>query len=126
MWQDYWKNIKQDEGAQTVGEALDERDVESVPIQNNETKWTINSAVNCNSYNIIYLIECNNPTCKARYIWQSFCPLKKRFSEHINNIFWTQATGQHFNLPGHIDNITITINLEKIMKVTERKEKPHS
>ena len=36
---------------------------EGKEIPNNETKWTINSAVNCNSYNIIYLIEYNKPTC---------------------------------------------------------------
>ena len=76
-------------------------------------------------------MECNTPTCKARYIGQSFRPLKKRFSEHkdyITSIFPTQATGQHFNLPGlSIDNITITI-LEKVRKNNEsyRKERETS
>ena len=62
------------------------------------------------------MIECNKQTCKARYIGQSFRPLKKRVSEHkgyITSIFPTQAKGHHFNLPGHsIDNIIIKI-LEK-------------
>ena len=88
-------------------------------IQNINSKWTINSAVNGDSFNIIYLIEFNKPRYKVRYIGQSFCPLKKRFSKqkgYINSIFPTQATGEHFNLPGQsIDKVTVTI-VEKVKK----------
>ena len=104
---------------------------EGKEIQNNQTKWVINSSVNFESFNIIYLLECNKSTCKARYIGQSFRPLKKRFSEHkgyINSTFPTQFTGRHLNLPGHsIDNITVTI-LEKVRRNNEsyRKERETS
>ena len=38
---------------------------------NNESIWKINNKFNCESYNIIYLIECNKETCRERYIGQS-------------------------------------------------------
>ena len=38
--------------------------------------WKIYTNVNCESFNIIYLIECNKERCKARYIGQSFIGLK--------------------------------------------------
>ena len=58
----------------------------------------INSNMNCESFNMIYFIECNKETYKARFIGQSFCPLKKIFSEHIGyikSIFPTQAINEH-------------------------------
>ena len=102
--------------------------LEGKEIKLKKSSWKINSHVNCESFNIIYLIECNKETCKARYIGQSFRPLKKRFSEHIGyikSIFPTQATGEHFNLPGHsIANAKVTI-IEKVKKNNEnyRKER---
>ena len=36
---------------------------EGKEIQNNQTKWVINSSVNFESFNIIYLLECNKSTC---------------------------------------------------------------
>ena len=80
---------------------------EGKTIKIGKSTWNINSAVNCDSFNIVYLIECNKESCKERYIGQSFRPLKKRISEHkgyINSIFPTQATGEHFNLSGHSMN----------------------
>ena len=67
--------------------------------------------------NIIYLIECKKQTCKARYIGESERQLKERLSDHkqyIKSIFPTQATGEHFNKPGHsLSDLSITI-LEKV------------
>ena len=58
-------------------------------------------------------------SCTERYIGPSFLPLKKRISEHkgyITSIFPTQATWEHFNLPGHsINNVTVKI-IEKVRK----------
>ena len=67
--------------------------------------------------NIIYLIECKKQTCKAWYIGESERQLKERLSDHkqnIKSIFPTQATGEHFNKPGHsLSDLSITI-LEKV------------
>ena len=82
-----------------------------------KSTWTISSVVNSESSNIIYLIECNKSGCKERYIGESSRPLKERMKEHVDyvkRLFPTQATGQHFNMPGHsLSNMTITI-LEKV------------
>ena len=95
---------------------------EGKTIKIGQSTWNITSAVNCDSFNIKYLIECNKQSCMERYIGQSFRPLKKRLSEHkgyINSIFPTQATGEHFNLPGHsMNNVTVTI-IEKVKKNNE-------
>ena len=83
---------------------------------------------NCESKNIIYLIECNKTNCGQRYIGETERPLKKRLAEHkgyVNNNIISQATGAHFNGRGHTsDNITITI-VEKVKKedTSYRKER---
>ena len=33
--------------------------------------WNINKNVNCNSFNVIYLLECNKERCKQRYIGET-------------------------------------------------------
>ena len=85
----------------------------------NKSSWTINSVVNCESSNIIYLIECSKQGCNERYIGESSRPLKERIQEHrdyIRSMFPTQATGQHFNQKGHsLGDMTVTI-LEKVKK----------
>ena len=84
-----------------------------------KSTWTISSVVNCESSNIVYLIECQKEGCSERYIGESSRPLKERVKEHVDYIrrlFPTQATGQHFNLPGHqLGNMSITI-LEKVQR----------
>ena len=61
--------------------------------------------------------DINGTVVGNRYRRIILSPLKKRMSEHkgyINSIFPTQATGEHFNLPGHsMNNVTVTIN-EKV------------
>ena len=88
-------------------------------VNSKKSTWTISSVVNCESRNIIYLIECNKAGCKERYIGESSRPLKERMKEHVDyvkRLFPTQATGQHFNMPGHdLSNMTVTI-LEKVTK----------
>ena len=78
----------------------------------NKSTWTISSYVNCESSNIIYLIECHKKSCNERYIGENWMPLKERVKEHVDYIgklFATQATGQHFNLPRHkLGNMTKT------------------
>ena len=62
----------------------------------------IDSPVDCNARNIVYLIECLK--CRKQYIGQTGRSLKERISEHlgyIQNSKITEPTGAHFNLPGH-------------------------
>lgn len=93
-----------------------------------ENEWFINSLVNCNTNNLIYMIECNKQGCNLRYIGETNRTLRKRLSEHLGytrSILPTKSTGIHFNLPGHkSENITITI-LEKMKNSDEdyRKER---
>ena len=73
--------------------------------------WKIRKHVTCESKNVIYMIECNLDRCRKRYIGERE-NVKNHFLQHLgyvkNNIL-TQATGSHFNLPGHdISNMTLT------------------
>ena len=90
----------------------------SIKVQEQE-KWTLNRKYTCESYNIIYMIECSKENCKLRYIGQTKRTLKLRLAEHrgyANNDVDT-PTGSHFNLPGHNSqaNIKITV-LERVKK----------
>ena len=49
--------------------------------------WHINTNMNCKSQkNIVYMIECNLPTCKQRYIGETHRNLHDRICEHIGYI----------------------------------------
>ena len=59
---------------------------------NNRSTWRINRRLNCNTFNAVYMIECEKDNCKLRY----------------------KATGHHFNLPGHtLSHMKFTI-LEQV------------
>ena len=79
--------------------------------------WQINRKINCNSYNIIYMLECNKDKCKQRYIGESKRPLKHRLADHrgyIVNHHIDKTTGAHYNQPGHsLANLKVTI-LEQV------------
>jgi len=81
---------------------------------NRQAQWKINKRVNCETKNLIYIIECSK--CEERYIGETSRSLKDRISDHrgyINNQKIEYATGQHFNQPGHgLSNLKISI-LEK-------------
>ena len=63
------------------------------------------------------MIECNKQACNQRYIGETDRTLFDRICEHLGYIRTKkheQATGHHFNLPGHsLANLTSTI-LEKV------------
>ena len=84
--------------------------------------WHINRNVNCRSFNVIYLIECDKDNCKQRYVGETGRVFKFRLYEHrgyISNKDESQATGAHFNLPGHsLANMKCTI----IEQVTTKSE----
>ena len=76
---------------------------EKVITQNN-TRWKLNTQINCQSENVVYMIICKKENCNLKYIGESERSIKERVSEHISYIRTknrTQATGEHFNLPGH-------------------------
>ena len=74
--------------------------------------------------NIIYMITCEKENCqqknkiKQKYIGESGRSLKDRICEHlgyVRNKNLKQATGLHFNLPGHSrDDLKVTV-LEKVV-----------
>jgi hypothetical protein len=89
--------------------------------------WNINTKVNCESYNVIYMLECEKDNCtNNRYIGETGRLFKFRLSEHkgyIINKDETQATGSHFNLPGHnLGHLKATI-LEQVNKNCEEYRK---
>lgn len=92
--------------------------------------WNINRHVNCQSFNVVYLIECNKDYCKKKYIGETGRIFKFRLDEHrgyVNTKDESQATGAHFNLPGHsLANMQATI-LELVNRYDEeyRKEREH-
>ena len=94
------------------------------------TYWNINRHVNCQSFNVIYMIECNKEKCKQKYIGETGRIFKYRLDEHrgyVNTKDDTQATGAHFNQPGHtLANLQATV-LELVNKNDEayRKEREH-
>ena len=88
--------------------------------------WEINRKVNCQSFNVIYLIECDKETCKLKYIGQTGRIFKFRLYEHRMEDEG-EATGAHFNLPGHsLANLKATV-LEQVTRQDEadRKEREH-
>ena len=64
-----------------------------------ENCWKIDRQVNCNTFNCIYMIECDKDQCKQRYFGQTVRILKFRIAEHkgyISNQVTSKATGAHF------------------------------
>ena len=80
-------------------------------VKGNNVNWKINKSVNCETHNVVYLIECDK--CKMHYIGESERNLRDRISEHktyIRTNKLNQPTGEHFNRPGHsLANLKITI-----------------
>ena len=95
------------------------------------TKGKLNRKFSCENFNIIYLISCEKERCKNnKYIGETGRPLKTRLADHcgyVRNFHFEQATGGHFNQPGHsLAHLKITI-LEQV-KVNDseyRKEREH-
>ena len=86
-------------------------------VKSTATNYTvdINTAVNCQSKNIIYALGCTK--CSEQYVGESERTLQDRFSEHkgyVTNSILSKATGNHFNQQGHkISDMKITIT-EKV------------
>ena len=79
---------------------------------------TLSKSFDCKTTNIVYIVGCKK--CNNQYIGQTYKSLEDRFKQHlgyvVNN---TQATGQHFNSPGHnSSHMTISV-LEKVHQISK-------
>ena len=93
-----------------------------------KSSWKIMKKYTCETFNCIYLIECQKENCQSRYIGQTGRQFKYRLADHrgyIKNEVLDQPLGAHFNLPGHCQaNMKATI-LEQVKYNNEayRKER---
>ena len=81
------------------------------------TSVRINSALDCNSKNLVYGLFCDKDNCNQIYIGKTERKLKERLSEHKSSVRKKEknVVGVHFNGPGHsVDNLKIT-GIEKIL-----------
>ena len=85
--------------------------------KNKKFTWKIGRPVNCNTKNVVYMIECDKNNCNQRYIGYTQQEYRERMFQHIGyvrNKETQKATGEHFNLPGHgMHNMKFSI-LEKV------------
>ena len=87
----------------------------------NQTQVKINSALSCNSTNVVYGLFCNKQNCKKLYIGQTKRPIRERLSEYKTSVRTKNKNviGTHFNGPGHsLDNMEYTA-VEKVYTKSE-------
>ena len=94
----------------------------------NNKEWNINRQLTCDSYNVVYAIICKKEKCNLVYIGETKRMLKYRLAEHrgyVTNGVTSQATGEHFNMPGHsLADLSVTIIEQTYRKNSEyRKER---
>jgi hypothetical protein len=67
----------------------------------NKSKFQLQSNLDCDSKNVIYLISCK--LCQKQYVGETKCPFRWRATRHLCDIRHDEDTNvaQHFNLPGH-------------------------
>ena len=79
--------------------------------------WNIPDTLDCQSENVVYLIQCQKDNCKDnRYVGETKNSLHERLNQHRGYVTrkTNDATGIHFNLPGHkLSDMRITA-LEKV------------
>ena len=65
------------------------------------SEFTITGMLNCNSKNIVYLIECKR--CNEQYVGETSNTLRARITQHISNInrYCNTSVAEHFNQLGH-------------------------
>ena len=62
----------------------------------------LNAEADCNTCNLVYAISCGAARCGDQYIGQTSKSLKERLRQHLGYVDRNvEATGRHFNLPGH-------------------------
>lgn len=85
---------------------------------NTDLNYNLNTAMNCNSTNLVYMITCNK--CGKQYVGETGRQLKTRFTEHLNDVSKKKdtAVADHFNLPGHTKSNMEIVPIEKLNKCT--------
>ena len=75
----------------------------------------LHTEADCNTCNLVYAISCGVARCRQQYIGQTSKSLKERLQQHLGYVNRNvEATGRHFNLPGHDkSDLKITV-VEKI------------
>ena len=77
----------------------------SVKSSVNDFSVSCKNAVDCDTKNVVYCIQCTNSRCKGiQYIGETGRRFKERLSEHIACAKFNktdQPIGKHFTLPGH-------------------------
>ena len=80
-------------------------------VKSNNFEWKINKTANCETDNVVYLIQCQK--CKINYIGETERPLKERIAEHkgyIRTNKVNQPIGEHFSKPGHaLHDLKVTV-----------------
>ena len=75
----------------------------------------INAKVDCNSSNVCYALNCMVANCGKQYIGQTSKSLRERLTQHLNYVDRNmEATGRHFNLPGHSKSDLRATVIEKV------------
>ena len=81
------------------------------------TKYSvdINTMSDCTTTNLCYGISCMVANCGQQYIGQTSKSLKERLLQHLGYVDRNvEATGRHFNLPGHSKSDIRATVIEKI------------
>ena len=75
----------------------------------------LTSQMDCDTRNLCYAISCTVANCRQQYIGTTYRSLRERFKEHLGYVDRNvEATGNHFNLPGHSKwDMKVTV-LEKV------------
>ena len=88
-------------------------------IKINGKEWKLNQELNCKSNNVVYAVICNKDNCREVYIGETKRYIKSRLDNHRGykvNQKLDQATGYHFNQPGHsLSDMTLSV-LERVKK----------
>jgi len=90
---------------------------ETKEVKGTHLKWKMKTQITCQSSNLVNMISCQKENCKLNYISESERTIKDRICEHLGYIRTkkvNQATGYHFNLPGHSQADLKVIGLEWI------------
>ena len=78
-------------------------------------KVDLTTPMDCNTTNICYAISCGVARCTQQYIGQTSKSLRDRFQQHCGYVDRNrEATGTHFNLPGHSKSDMKVTVIEKI------------
>ena len=104
--------------------------LEGQDIKINGEQWKINRQITCNSCNLVYAIYCLKDNCRQVYIGETKRMPKFRLADHrgyVTNNVTSQATGEHFNLPGHsLADLRVTVIEQTARRSNEyRKEREH-